>query len=78
MGGYGQKDKNRDLPVKRACRQNGLLQSLRLFLGTGTFSLGFAVFSVLTKLTKKDDDCRIMFVFCLTELTFVAYHKFYA
>ncbi|WP_258414518.1 hypothetical protein [Ligilactobacillus ruminis] len=46
--------------------------------GAGTFSLRFAVFSILMRLTKKDDDCRITFVFCLTWLTFVAYHEFYA
>ena len=46
--------------------------------GARTFSLRFEVFSVLMRLTKKDDDCRIMFVFCLTWLTFVAYHGFYA
>lgn len=45
--------------------------------GAGTFSLRFAVFSVLMRLAKKDDDCRITFVFCLTWLTFVAYHGFY-
>ena len=46
--------------------------------GTETFSLRFAGFSTLMRLAKKDDDCRITFVFCLTELTFVAYHEFYA
>ena len=46
--------------------------------GAGTFSLRFAGFSALMRLTRKDDDCRITFVFCLTWLTFVAYHGFYA
>ncbi|MSA20693.1 hypothetical protein GKC77_05785 [Lactobacillus ruminis] len=45
--------------------------------GARTFSLRFEVFSVLMRLTKKDDECRITFVFCLTWLNFVAYHGFY-
>lgn len=92
---YGQKVKNRDLPVKRDGRLRAKREKLRFarktslqtkrtsaiiapVFGTETFSLRFAGFSTLMRLAKKDDDCRIMFVFCLTELTFVAYHEFYA